>query len=84
MGASRCNREPRACDLSRGIVTEPGDDSVVTFHLSRPDPDFLHKLALNFAFILPAKTPPRAADVRPVPATGPYMVAGYTFNDASC
>ena len=77
VGAARCTRTPRTCDLSRGIVTEPGNDSVVTFHLSRADPDFLNKLALDFGFILPAGTPPLPADVRPVPATGPYMVAGY-------
>jgi YVTN family beta-propeller protein len=77
VGAAQCTRAPRSCDLSRGIVTEPGNDSVVTFHLTRPDPEFLHKLTLNFAFVLPAGTPARAADLRPVPATGPYMVASY-------
>jgi YVTN family beta-propeller protein len=77
VGAAQCTRRPRTCDLSRGIVTEPGNDSVVTFHLTRPDPEFLHKLTLNFAFVLPAGTPARAADIRPVPATGPYMVASY-------
>jgi YVTN family beta-propeller protein len=77
VGAARCTRTPRTCDLSRGIVTEPGNDSVVTFHLTRPDPEFLHKLTLPFGFILPAGTPARPADVRPVPATGPYMVASY-------
>ena len=77
VGAARCTRTPRTCDLSRGIVTEPGNDSVVTFHLTRPDPEFLHKLTLPFGFILPAGTPARAADIRPLPATGPYMVASY-------
>jgi YVTN family beta-propeller protein len=82
VGAAECTRRPRTCDLSDGIVTEPGNDSVVTFHLSRRDPDFLYKLALNFAFILPAGTPPRAADLRPVPATGPYIVARYDRRQA--
>jgi YVTN family beta-propeller protein len=77
VGAARCTRTPRTCDLSRGIVTEPGNDSVVTFHLTRADPEFLHKLALAFGFILPAGTPPVPADIRRVPATGPYMVAAY-------
>ena len=58
VGASQCTRAPRTCDLSRGIVTDPGNDSVVTFHLTHPDPEFLNKLALQFAFILPAGTPP--------------------------
>ena len=77
IGASQCTRTPRTCNLSRGIVTDPGNDSVVTFHLTHPDAEFLYKLALQFAFILPAGTPPRAADLRPLPATGPYMVASY-------
>jgi peptide/nickel transport system substrate-binding protein len=77
VGAELCTRAPRTCDLSRGIVTEPGNDAFVTFHLARPDPEFLYKLALNFAFILPAGTPPLAADVRRLPATGPYTVARY-------
>jgi YVTN family beta-propeller protein len=80
VGAAQCTKAPRTCDLSRGIVSEPGSTSVVTFHLTRPDPEFLNKLALNFAHILPAGTPARAADVRPVPATGPYMVASYRRN----
>ena len=70
-GAEECTREQ--CNLSRGIVTE--GDTVVTFHLTRPDPEFLYKLTMPFAFVLPEGTPPRASDVKPVPATGPYMVA---------
>jgi len=77
VGAARCTREPRSCDLSHGIVTEPDNDSLVAFHLTRPDPDFLYKLALSSAFILPAGTPPRAADLHRLPATGPYVVARY-------
>jgi YVTN family beta-propeller protein len=77
VGAAKCTRTPRTCDLSRGIVTEPRNDSVVTFHLTHADPEFLYKLTLPFAFILPAGTPARAADIHPVPATGPYMVASY-------
>jgi ABC-type transport system substrate-binding protein len=74
VGAQECTRKPQRCDLSRGIVTEPGNDSAVTFHLTHPDPEFLYKLAVNSAVILPAGTPPLDSDVRPVPATGPYMV----------
>jgi YVTN family beta-propeller protein len=77
VGAAQCTKAPRRCDLSRGIVTEPGNTSVVTFHLIRPDPEFLYKLSLNFAHVLPAGTTARAADLQPVPATGPYMVASY-------
>ena len=39
---------PRRCDLSNGIVADPASNTV-TFHLTRPDPDFL----------APARTPVR-------------------------
>ena len=62
------------CDLTRGITTSPGS-STVTFHLSKPDPDFLFQLALPEYDAVPASTPlhPRL----PLPATGPYKIAGY-------
>jgi YVTN family beta-propeller protein len=75
VGARQCITTPRTCDLSRGIITGPR--STVTFRLTRPDPDFLDKLTLDFAFVLPAGTPTGAVTTRPVPATGPYMVASY-------
>ena len=49
----------------------------MTFHLVRPDPDFLYKLALPFAYVLPGGTPRRPAGTHPLPATGPYMIATY-------
>jgi peptide/nickel transport system substrate-binding protein len=49
----------------------------VTFHLTRPDPDFLYQLASSFAYVLPADTPRRPAGTHPLPATGPYMIATY-------
>jgi peptide/nickel transport system substrate-binding protein len=35
------------------------------------------KLALPFAFLVPADTPAKEATKHPLPATGPYMVAGF-------
>jgi peptide/nickel transport system substrate-binding protein len=67
-GAAACLERPRRCDLSRGVVVA-GD--TVTFHLTRRDPDFLHKLAMPFAFVLPAGTPAKHLDIPP-PGTGPY------------
>ena len=49
----------------------------MTFHLIRPDPDFLYKLAVPFAYVLPGGTPRRPAGTHPLPATGPYMIATY-------
>jgi peptide/nickel transport system substrate-binding protein len=62
------------CDLSSGIRTSPGS-STVTFHLSRPDPDFLFQLALPDYDAVPASTPLHAR--LPLPATGPYEISGY-------
>jgi YVTN family beta-propeller protein len=62
------------CDLTHGIVTSPGS-STVTFHLSKPDPDFLLKLALPEYDAVPASTPLHAR--LPLPATGPYTIAGW-------
>jgi YVTN family beta-propeller protein len=74
VGATRCLKTPRRCDLSRGIAIDARSNTV-TFHLTGPDPDFLYKLALPLADVVPASTP---LDARPpLPATGPYEVAGY-------
>ena len=71
VGTDRC-KPGRRCDLSRGIVTDRSARTV-TFHLTRPDPDFLTKLALTFADAVPASTPPHDVGRQRVPATGPYM-----------
>ena len=65
-GALRVKR----CDLSDGIETDPAARTV-TFHLSRPDPDFLHKL--HSSLVVPAGSPARLATTPPLPGTGPYM-----------
>jgi YVTN family beta-propeller protein len=74
-GTAACLRAPRTCDLSGGIAA---DDRVgtVTFHLDQPDPDFLYKLTLAYADVLPAATPGRQAQT-PLPATGPYLISRY-------
>lgn len=77
VGAAGCVEAPVHCDLSRGIVTEPGS-ATITFHLAEPDPDFLYQLALPVADTVPEDTPLHAKP--PLPATGPYQVAGYTVS----
>ena len=78
VGATRCEKlkRPQRCDLSHGIVA---DDvaKTVTFHLVAADPEFLYKLALAFAYVVPAGTPPPKGTTHPLPATGPYMIASY-------
>ena len=72
-GAPRCLGRKAPCDLSAGVEV---DDTAgtITFRLSAPDPDFLYKLALPNAVAVAPGVPPAARE--PVPATGPYMVAG--------
>jgi YVTN family beta-propeller protein len=79
VGAARCEKSPEICDLSRGIVTDDAAKTV-TFHLVHPDPEFLHKLALDFAYVVPAGTPAKEVGTHPLPATGPYVIATYRPN----
>ncbi|HEY6149317.1 MAG TPA: ABC transporter substrate-binding protein [Gaiellaceae bacterium] len=75
VGAHACSAHPQSCDLSRGIVTDDAQRTVI-FHLVKPDPEFLYKLAVPFAYVLPKGTP--VGGQKPVPATGPYEVAALT------
>ena len=76
VGAARCTHRTRTCSLSHGIVANDAARTV-TFHLVEPDPNFLYKLALPFAYVLPAGTPPDDVGTDPLPATGPYVIARY-------
>jgi ABC-type transport system substrate-binding protein/class 3 adenylate cyclase len=76
VGAEDC-MPGNPCDLSSGIVAD-NDAGTVGFHLRAPDPDFLFKLTMPFAFAVPARTPAKLAPDAPVPATGPYVIDHYT------
>ena len=76
VGGAGCLARPARCDLSRGVRTNDVTRTV-TFHLARPDPEFLYKLALPLASLLPPSTPMRPADARPLAATGPYLLRHY-------
>jgi len=75
VGADQCRL--RRCDLSRGIVSSR-TARTVTFHLTRPDPNFLYKLAFPMAYAVPAGTPDHDIGVNPLPATGPYMTRRFS------
>jgi len=72
-GGNACVKTPKSCDLSKGIVV---NGNTVTFHLAKPDAEFLDQLALPFAFILPASTPAKNLNIPP-PGTGPYKWVEY-------
>ena len=76
VGAGRCLRTPRHCDLMRGIVTDDQADTI-TFHLTAPDPEFLYKLAFPFADAVPPGTPDHPIGPAQLPATGPYMTRSF-------
>ena len=62
---------PKRCDLSAGIETDARARTIAV-HLTRPDEEFLHKLTLQFAYVVPADTPRRPTGERALPGTGPY------------
>jgi len=76
VGAARCRKRPKRCDLSPGIAADDAAKTV-TFHLVAPDPLFLYKLALPFAYVLPSGSAAHKIGTRPLPATGPYVIASY-------
>jgi len=75
-GADVCLKTPKTCNLSKGIVV---NGNTVTFHLTTGDPEWLDKLAVPFAFILPASTPAKNVNIPP-PGTGPYKWVQYAPN----
>jgi peptide/nickel transport system substrate-binding protein len=79
VGADKCLKSPADCTLEGGVV---GDDKAgtITFHLTRPDAEFMDKLAVPHAVILPADTPPKDVGTAPIPGTGTYMFKSYNPN----
>jgi YVTN family beta-propeller protein len=80
IGGTRCARQARRCDLSKGIVVDDAARTVV-FHLAAPDPTFLSKLTLGYAVPVPPGTPLHEAGSRPIPGTGPYRIVRSTSRE---
>jgi len=74
VGAQACLDHPSSCDLSRGVVADD-DAGRVTFHLTRPDPQFLPDLTI-LAVPAPRGTPLGELS-SPLPGTGPYRISSY-------
>jgi peptide/nickel transport system substrate-binding protein len=72
-GGDACVKTPKTCSLSQGITVK---GNTVTFNLTEADPEFLDKLSVPFAFILPASTPAKNVNIPP-PGTGPYKWVQY-------
>jgi ABC-type transport system substrate-binding protein len=75
IGGENCIHHPRSCDLSRGAQAD-NVAGTLTIRLTKPDPEFLYKLAW-FVYPAPPGTPTAAPVTSPLPGTGPYMIADY-------
>jgi len=64
VGAAHCSA--KACDLSRGIEVDDAKRTII-IHLSRADPDFIYKLALPEAAMLPARKAPWTKHAHSIP-----------------
>ena len=79
VGADACIATPANCTLEGGVS---GDETAgtVTINLTRADPEFLFKLAVPHASILPADAPATDAGSVPIAGTGPYFFSAYDPN----
>jgi YVTN family beta-propeller protein len=77
VGADACVAQPSTCSLADGITADDSSNTV-RFHLLAPDPDFLHKLALPFATVVPAGAPMTDFGHSPYPGTGPYRIKAFS------
>ncbi len=75
VGGAECLRAPAACSLAGVVADDP--TGMLTIRLVRRDPDFLLKLALPHASVLPATAPDKDAGAQPIAGTGPYVIARY-------
>src|ERR1700736_2301854 len=75
VGGDACVKTPKTCSLAKGVVADDAANTV-TFHLTRGDPEFLDKLGVPFAFILPTGTSNKEVQLPP-PGTFPYYFAQY-------
>jgi peptide/nickel transport system substrate-binding protein len=71
------NKPRPDCDLHEGISADDRT-GLVTFHLTRPTPEFLYQLALPAASAVPQDTSVDLAPGTFLPATGPYKIRSYT------
>jgi peptide/nickel transport system substrate-binding protein len=79
VGGQGCLDKPATCTLSKGVVLNQKANTV-TFNLTRPDAEWLDKLAVPHATILPYGTPNKDLGTTLPPGTGPYKFTKYDPN----
>ena len=80
VGADKC--KPKKCDLTQGVVADDSANTL-TIHLTAADPEFLDKIALPFAYVVPGNTSFKLTGNNVPPGTGPYMWKSYDPNKAA-
>ena len=76
VGADACLKTPATCTLDGGVVADEATGTI-TINLIAPDAEFLDKLAVPHATIVPADTPPKDQGNAPVAGTGAYMISSF-------
>ena len=76
-GSAACLQDPATCALASGISV---NGRTITFHLTRPDTEWLQKLALPPAALLPPSVGASeiGSEVSRLVGTGPYAWASYS------
>ena len=79
VGADACIKTPESCTLDGGVIADAAAGTV-TIHLVAPDPEFMFKISVPHASILPADTPAKDMGTTIIPGTGAYMAESYDPN----
>ncbi|ABC22978.1 ABC transporter substrate-binding protein [Rhodospirillum rubrum] len=79
LGADHCLAEPAGCTLAEGVSADPASGTIV-IKLAAADAEFLQKLSLPHAAILPADAPAKDVGTDAIPGTGPYKIESYDPN----
>ncbi len=79
VGADKCLKAAATCTLKGGVSANDAKGTV-SFHLTKPDGEWLQKLAVPLASVVPASTPPKDQGDKPIPSLGPYMLKSYDPN----
>jgi peptide/nickel transport system substrate-binding protein len=77
IGASACST--KGCDLTKGMIADD-TNYTLTFKLTAAVPEFLDRLSLPFAFVVPGSTSFKLTGNKVPPGTGPYMWKSYDPN----
>jgi peptide/nickel transport system substrate-binding protein len=79
VGADACLKAPAACTLAGGVVGDAAAGTI-TINLKAPDVEFLYKLGVPHASVLPKDAPAKDGGSVPIPGTGAYKIASYDPN----